>query len=168
LNAEAIHDALDKNRERLLVAIEPLPDEALVEPGVMGEWSVADILVHLTVWESELVTALMRVDQGKKPSRLLEAYSDIDDYNARRYIENKDRDLDRIFADLQGVRLQLEQWLEEFGESLLADPKLFEWSQGRTLWQIIEDNSFGHEAEHLPDIEAFASKWQSGQARELI
>lgn len=164
MNAEAIHEALDRNRERLLVAIEPLPDEALVEPGVMGEWSVADILAHLTAWESELVTALMRVDQGRKPVRLLEAYADIDGYNARRYAENKNRELDRIFADLQGVRVQLEQWLEEFGDRFLANSTPFEWSYGRTLWQIIEDNSFGHEAEHLPDIENFANKWQAEQA----
>ena len=65
----------------------------------MGGWSMADILAHLTAWESELVTALMRIDQGKKPSKLLEAYSDIDGYNARRYAENKERELDRIFAD---------------------------------------------------------------------
>lgn len=152
-------EKLDKNREQLLVAVEPLPDEALLEPGAMGDWSVADILAHLTAWESEMVTGLMRINQGKKPAKMIAAFEDVDGYNARRYQESKGRDLERIFDDLQGVRVQLEQWLEEFSERDLNDPQRYDWSQGITLAHIINENSYGHEAEHLPDIEKFAARW---------
>jgi uncharacterized damage-inducible protein DinB len=154
-----IQEQLDINRERLLVAIEPLPDEALQEPRAMGDWSIADILAHLTAWESELVTGLMRIKQGKKPTKMIEAFEDVDGYNARRYEENKGRDIDRIFDDLQGVRVQLEQWLEEFKDRDMSDPQRYGWSQGITLAHIVKENSYGHEAEHLPHIEGFAGRW---------
>ena len=73
--------------------------------------------------------------------------------------ENKDRDLDRIFEDLQGVRVQLEEWLAEFSDHDLTDPKRYSWSKGLPLWHIIAENSFRHEAEHLPQINAFAARW---------
>jgi uncharacterized damage-inducible protein DinB len=165
LNAETILEALDETRERLLGALELLPDEALLEQGAVGEWSIADILDHITAWESELVTALMRIDQGKKPARLLEIDADVDGYNAKRFAENRGRALDRIFDDLQRVRLQLEQWLEEFSDRDLTDPGRYQWAQNKPLWQIIKVNSFGHEAEHLTAIETFAAKWQ---ARSMI
>ncbi len=159
MNRDDILEQLDSSRERLLIALETLPDDALLQSGVSGEWSVADVLVHLTAWESELVTGLMRIDQGKKPTKLVQAYADVDGYNARRHLENKDRNLDRIFDDLQGVRLQLEHWLEEFNDRDLENPKRYTWAKGMTLWHIIKESSFGHEAQHIPDIEAFAAEY---------
>ena len=67
---EFLLDALDTARERLLVAIEPLEDEALLEKNVAGDWSIADILTNLTAWESELVTGLSKLDQNKRPEQL--------------------------------------------------------------------------------------------------
>lgn len=159
MNREDLLEELDKVREELLVTLEALPDEALRRPGVMGDWSVADLLAHMVAWESEMVTALLRVDQGKTPARLIAAFDDIDGYNARRYQENKERDLDRIFEDLPGVRIQLEEWLAEFSDSDLNDPERYSWSPGLPLWHIIAENSFRHELEHLPQIKAFAARW---------
>ena len=161
MNRDEILDELDRVREELLVALEPLPDEALLQPGVMGEWTMADILAHLVAWESEMVTALLRIDQGKTPTRLVDAFADVDGYNASRYRENKGRDLDRIFEDLHGVRVQLEEWLTEFSDKDLNDPKRHSWSKGLPLWHIIAENSFRHETQHLPDIKAFAQRWSS-------
>ena len=161
MNAEQIFEELDNSRERLLATIEPLPDEALAAPGAMGEWSVVDLLAHLTVWESELVTALMQIDRGKKPARLLEAYSDVDGYNARSFAANRGREPDRIFDDFHGVRRQLEGWLAEFEDRDLNDTKRYQWASGRALWEIIEENSFGHETEHQVEIESFAVNWLS-------
>jgi uncharacterized damage-inducible protein DinB len=162
MNREEILEELDNAREALLVAIEMLPDEALLQPGVMPGWSLADILAHLVAWESEMVTALLRIDQGKKPARLIAAFEDVDGYNAGRFEENRGRDLDRIFEDLHGVRVQLEDWLSEFSDRNLTDPKRYSWSRGLPLWHIIAENSFRHESEHLPDIKAFAARWTEG------
>ena len=37
----------------------------------------------------------------------------------------------------------------------------YKWSKGLPLWHIIAENSFRHEAEHMPDIRAFARRWQA-------
>ena len=92
MNKEEIFEQLDQTRERLLVALEPLPDEAFLQPGVMDSWTMADILAHLTAWESELVTSLQRIKQGKKPARMLAALADVDGYNTLRLEENKGRE----------------------------------------------------------------------------
>ncbi|MCB8950752.1 MAG: ClbS/DfsB family four-helix bundle protein [Ardenticatenales bacterium] len=162
MNQEELYDALDASRERLLMALEPLPDEALTYPGVLGHWSVCDLLAHLATWEAELVTALMQVRQGKKPQRLLQALADRDAYNAARYEENKDRDLEWVFADFQGARAQLEQWLEDFSDRALNDPRRYKWFD-KPLWEIIADVTFRHEAAHAAAVEAFARDWQAAR-----
>ena len=166
MNLDELFENLDSSRVSLLEIIEPLPEEALTRPGVMGDWSVKDILAHLVVWESELVTCLMKLDQGKKPKRMLAAVADVDAYNARAYEENKDRELDRILDDLQSVRVQLEEWLPHFSDRDLNDGKRYRWNDDIPLWQIIEANSFGHEGEHISDLEQYARTWSTSEVAE--
>jgi hypothetical protein len=163
MTAETLLIALENSRESLLVALEPLSDEALLEPRTLGEWSVADALAHLVVWESELVTALLKIDQGKKPQRLLAAYQDVEGFNHKQYAENQGRALDRIFDDLHGVRIQLEAWLDSFSDRDLTNPKRFKWAQGRSLEQIILECSANHEMKHLPQIQDYTKKWLEKQ-----
>lgn len=153
-------DKLDATREQLLVAIAELPDEALLQPNAIGKFSVGDVLVNITAWEAELVTGMMRLDQGKKPDKLLEAVANRQAYNQKRYQENKDRDLDLIFDDLQQVRVQLESWLEQFSERALTDKKRYKWFKGRSLLQMIEDVTFKNEGRYVPLMTAFATQWQ--------
>lgn len=167
MDAMTIQEQLEDVRIRLLEAIAPLPDEALLRQGVVGEWSVADVLAHLVNWEAELVTGLLRIDQGKKPTRLLDALADREAYNEARYQEMKGRDLDRIFDDLQGVRVQLEEWLEAFSDRALEEPGRYPWLDG-PLWKMIAEVTFEHEAEHIPALEAYSTRWVNEEANASI
>lgn len=157
---EDLLDQLDLTRERLLVAIEPLPDEALMQPGVVGRWSVADLLSILTAWEAELVTGLMQLKQGRTPARLLAALDQPDQYNARNFQDSQGRDLDLIFDDFQGSRLHLEDWLEAFNEKALTAPGHYKALGGRSLQDVIAAATYQHEARYLPFLETFAQRWE--------
>jgi len=154
-----ILDNLDDNREQLLMAIEMLPDEVLVEEGAIGRFSIANILSIQAVWEAELVTGFMRIDQGKKPERLLNALADPKTYNKQRYIENKDRTLDSVFNDYQQVRVQVEQWLEAFSEKALNDPKRYKYFRGKSLVEIIGEVTWEREAKYASPFSAYAKSW---------
>jgi len=160
IEIDQILDELDNSRERLLVAIEELPDEALLTPGALGEWSIADLLVNLTVWEAEVVTAVMRLDQGKKPEALQLAMSKPDEFDTRCQVENNGRDLDHVFADWQQVRVQLEEWLETLPVRYLTNPKRYKWLNGRSLWQVIQEVLIAREKRYLPYVQLFAQRWQ--------
>ncbi|MCP4420340.1 MAG: ClbS/DfsB family four-helix bundle protein [Chloroflexi bacterium] len=156
---EQLLDDLDNVRERLLLALETLPDDALLAPNSVGNWSLADLLVQQTAWESELVTGLMQISQGKKPTRLLDALKNMEEYGRLRHEENKGRDLDRVFDDLPQVRVQLEEWLEQFSEKQLGKKGHFSWLKNRSLAQLIGQISYENELKYLPQVEAFAQKW---------
>ena len=165
---EQLLNELDATREQLLVAIEPLPDEALMQAGAVAEWSIADVLVNLTVWESELVTGLLKIDQGNKPGRLLSAMAKPDEYNQQRFTENKDRDLNRIFDDLIKVRLELEEWLEAFSDKQLTDKKRYKYFNGRSLSQIVSQITIDNERRFLADIQQFAQAWERAESSGVI
>ena len=53
--------------ENLLDAIDDLPDEALLEPGIVFyNWRIADILGVIAAWES-VVTGLAEIQRRKSP-----------------------------------------------------------------------------------------------------
>jgi hypothetical protein len=158
-DAAKLQDRLESSRARFLAAIETLPDEALLSVGAIGPHSVADLLARSTSWEAELVTALMRLNQGKKPGKLLAALAKPDAYNAKRLGENQDRDLNLIFQDFQRVRMQLETWLEEFSDKELTDPNRFKWLRGKSLAQLIADITYGTEEAYVSEVESFAQVW---------
>ena len=59
-----------------------LSDAQLREPGVLGEWSVKDILAHVTAWEEEALKALPLILAGGRPPRYIQ-YGGIDAFNAQ-------------------------------------------------------------------------------------
>ncbi len=59
-----------------------LSDSQLTEPGVMGTWSVKDILAHVTTWEEEALKYLPLIITGGRPPRYIQ-YGGIDAFNAQ-------------------------------------------------------------------------------------
>ena len=65
-----------------------LSEAAMQEPGVVGEWSVRDLMDHLANWEEETMVALDLIMEGKRPVR----YADlggIDAFNDSRWREHR-------------------------------------------------------------------------------
>lgn len=147
---------LNEEQQELADAIAGLPDEAMLEPGVNGDWSVKDILTHISAWEAELVKLLWQARQGKKPTTIhFSEDRDIDQTNLTWYNERKDRPLELVLEDLQAVRKQTLRRVAEFTEKELNDPQAFKWLRDYPLWEWIASDSFGHGPEHIAQIKAW-------------
>lgn len=155
---EQLQEQLGQQRVRLLEAIEPLPDEALLEANAVEAWSVAGLLGVLTAWDAEVVTGLMRLEQNKKPEKLLAALAEADAYSQRAYGDNLTRDLDAIFDDFFRVRRQLEEWLEYFSDKDMASPTRYSWL-GRPLAEVISEATWRREASYVAPLRTFAERW---------
>ncbi len=159
MNQSEVLSALHTHRAVLLAALDGLSDSAMQEPGVIDDWSVKDILTHLTAWEAELVARLAQARQGKKPANTNLTPAQADELNAQWRKEYKNRPLDRVLADFRAVRGQTITQVESLAEEDLNDPKRYSWLGGAPLWEWIERDSFGHhEAEHTAQIKAWRQR----------
>jgi hypothetical protein len=59
-----------------------VPESKLTEPGVVDDWSVQDVLAHVTSWEEEALRHLPLIIAGGTPPRYA-AQGGIDAFNAR-------------------------------------------------------------------------------------
>jgi uncharacterized protein (TIGR03083 family) len=144
--------ALEENREAFLDTIEGLSEEDMQQPGVIPEWSVKDILAHLTRWEAELVKLLWQAGKGQKPTTIHFAGYNVDETNTRWFRESKNRELDRVLEDFHGVRNQTLRRVDELPGKAFEDPEFYPWLAGEPLWRWIAGDSFEHETEHAEQI----------------
>lgn len=147
---------LNNEHQQLMDAIAGLPDEAMLEPGVNGEWSIKDTLAHICAWEAELVKLLWQARAGKKPTTIHFAEDrDVDATNLTWFNERKDRPLNLVLDDLQAVRKQTLRRVAEFTDKELNDPQAFKWLRGYPLWEWVASDSFKHGPEHIAQIKAW-------------
>src|SRR6266542_2722221 len=59
-----------------------LSESQMTESGVTGNWSVKDIIAHVTWWEQEALKHLPLILEGGKPPRYSVKYGGIDAFNA--------------------------------------------------------------------------------------
>ncbi|MBO9308240.1 MAG: DinB family protein [Chloroflexi bacterium] len=155
---QAVLEELRRARANLLAAIEGLSPNDMLRPGVVGFWSVKDVLAHLTVWESELVTALSRLDRPSLVPRIVQI-DDIDAFNAEQYQINAPRPLQLVLEDFHGVHKHLLRAVEALDERTLTDTRKFRWLEGESLVYLIAECAYWHEDEHAEQIR----QWRAEQ-----
>ena len=158
MNKTEILAALEESREAFLDAIDGLSEEDLKQPGVIPEWSVKDILVHLTRWEAELVKLLWQASRDQKPTTIHFAKVEVDETNERWFRESKNRTLEIALEDFHGVRNQTLRRVDDLPLKSFEDPAFYPWLEGEPLWKWIAGDSFEHEAEHAEQIRSWRER----------
>jgi hypothetical protein len=159
MNINEILNKLETERERFLDAIEGLSDEDLQRPGVTGEWSIKDIMSHISRWEAELVKLLWQARQGQKPTSMHFTQVEVDATNLDWFKESQFRPLRSVLDDFHAVRNQTILRVEAFSDADLRDPDRYKWAKKQPLAEWIASDSFEHEAEHREQILA----WRKAQ-----
>lgn len=116
---------IDTAWSRLEESFAGLADAQMTQPGVTGDWSVKDILGHVTAWEEEALHHLPRIREGKRPPKYADLYGGIDAFNALKTEENRHRSLDEVMARFEEVHAQLVAYIEAAPEELIATETRF-------------------------------------------
>lgn len=163
MNKKEVLSELQRSRQQLVDVLDELSEEEMHIPGVCGEWAIKDILVHLMMWESELVKNLWQIQSGNTPTPTLTGSMTDHEQNEIWYQQFKDRPLERILPDFHGVRKQTIRRIEGFSDHDLTDPKRYPFLDGTPLWKRIAYDSFEHDTEHLNEIKDWLAKQDDNQ-----
>ena len=97
-----------------------LSDAQLMKPGVTGDWSVRDILAHVTTWEEEALTHLPLILEGGTPPRYSVKYGGIDAFNARMTEQKARLSLSAVRRQLDGTHRRLIDFIQRAPEGQLS------------------------------------------------
>jgi hypothetical protein len=93
-----------------------LSDLQLTEPGVTGEWSVRDIVTHVTTWEQEALTHLPTILKGEKPPRYSITHGGINAFNRAMTEQNRGLGLAEVRRQAKDTHRRLLSFIESVPE----------------------------------------------------
>lgn len=159
-----LEERLEATRARLLTAIVGLPDEALLQPNVVGEWSLAQYIVYLGAWEKAVAFGLREIQRRKKPTKLIQMIDHHDRFKADCGADRPIDDLEAIMIELEDARYQLDDRIKPFNHKDLNELKRHRWLGNKQLWPFIAKITYQNEEKYLPTIEAFAERWHDANS----
>jgi hypothetical protein len=132
-------------------ALEGLSDPQLTQLKTCGEWSVKDVIAHVTWHERQMVGVISTRTLRGSPWWNLS----LEERNAAIHAENKDRSLEEVLKEARIVFEELTTQLESLSEADLYTAENFkdmppEWKP----WEVIASNTFEHYPDHARDIRA--------------
>ena len=140
---DALFRRVESAWQELQDALSGLSDEAMQEPGAVGEWSVRDLMAHVTTWEEEALKALPVIILGGKLPRYA-SVGGIDAFNARQQDAKRHLSLDRLRVEMNATHQRLLGVLDRTAESAYA-------KEGRFLRRLRLD-TYGHWRLHAADV----------------
>jgi hypothetical protein len=102
-----------------------LSAEQMAVPGVTEDWSVKDIIAHVSVWEDETLKHLPHVMQGVRPPRYSVLYGGIDAFNAQMTEQKRRLPLSEVLRQSDETHLRLVEYVQNAPEEQFASETSF-------------------------------------------
>jgi hypothetical protein len=93
-----------------------LSDSAMMRPGVTGDWSVRDVLAHVTTWEQEALKHLPTILEGGKPPRYSVTHGGINGFNRIMTTQKRRLTLEEVREDAEETHQRLIRYIESAPE----------------------------------------------------
>jgi hypothetical protein len=132
------------------------------QPGAAADWSIKDIIAHLTGWRYRTVARLQAAQHGEGeppppwPAHL-QADVDLDEINAWIYESNHERPVREVLDESHHVFQQMFAAIEGLPDEVLSDPaRYLPWLEAES---IKPSDFFGHfHEEHEADMRAWLER----------
>lgn len=107
---------LDKAWAAIKESYAGLSDAQMTEPGVTGNWSVKDILAHVTTWEEEALKYLPLIIEGGRTPRYSVKYGGISAFNAQMTEQKRGLSLSDVLKQLDETHRRLNDYIHQAPE----------------------------------------------------
>lgn len=141
-------------RAKLEKTLSEIPPDRLTVPGVESDWTLKDLMAHISVWErrmTEWLDVTLRDEQpGMLPAGM--TWDDLDRWNEQTYFELRDKPLEEVLTEFTASYEQALAAVQRTPQDALADPDRYPWRKGVPLWEMVAANMHWHYDEHEQSI----------------
>lgn len=130
-----------------------LPDDDLLIPGVTGDWSIRDLIAHVTWWDAEAIAHLPTVLAGGTPPRYSVTWGGIDAFNALKTEEKRGLSLAEVRAEAEATHEHLLDYLRSVPPEALKGNSRFT--------HRLRLDTYGHYPIHAADIRRWRERRRS-------
>ena len=157
-------DWLQEEYQKFEAFLDQIGETRMNQPGVAGDWSMKDIVAHLTGWQPRLTSNIQAAQRGEPepPAPWPTHIQEEDDINAWIYESNRERSVSEVLDESRRV---FQEFLAVI-EGLPDDIRIEEIKHDRTYYVVwVNDQRFPageffdhfHD-DHEPDVRAWLAK----------
>ena len=127
--------AIDQERQALERQLEPLTPDQMIEPGIVGEWSVKDVLAHLIEWEQMVLSWHAAGLKGERPELPAPGFkwNQTPALNQQIFEKYRNRPLSEILEQFQASHKEILGVIKGLSNEALFTAGQFAWTQKNTL-----------------------------------
>lgn len=152
--AERLCTTLEQERAAFIELLAAQSAATLDRKGVVGEWSIKNVLAHLSAWELLVVQVLSeRLETGRTPDVMTAISADMDGWNAQRVAEVDELTSEDQLAEFEWTRSLLLQYLEGLDDATLARMAPWRGWDGSVADYVL-DAIAAHERTHAEQVAA--------------
>ncbi|MFX0117247.1 MAG: ClbS/DfsB family four-helix bundle protein [Candidatus Hodarchaeota archaeon] len=154
-------------RTELEALFSKMSEKQMEMPGVQGNWSVKDIIAHITTWDRRGTKWIQSIAQGEEPQIPKAGYTwrDQAQLNQETYQKNRNRPIQDILGDFhQSFPLLMEQ-IEMLAEEQLEKVFQADWTRNNPIsardivaWRYL------HYQSHIRHIQAWQEAIKSNDS----
>ena len=156
MNTSQVLQRLDAAWSEFEESYAGLSDAELLMPGVQGDWSVRDIIAHVTWWEEEALKHLPLILQGGRPPRYSVTYGGIDAFNALMTGQRRDLPLAEVLRQHDEVHARLVEYVRAAPEAQFTRETRFR--------RRLRLDTYGHYPLHARAIQAWRARVTAHEA----
>ena len=144
-------EAMISARSELDSLIDQIPHSAMTQPLTPGEWSVKDILAHMTSYDRWLgLTLALR---GQKPPDDWVADTPLDEFNQILYAENRVLALEEVLRQSREVWAEILDAARSKTEAYLFSEQSAQGVPYKFIpCEVLKNESYGHYLEHTSEL----------------
>lgn len=149
MNREQLFQRIDRAWSAFNDSYAGLPESMMTAPGVVGDWSVKDILAHVTTWEEETLKYLPLIAEGGTPPKYA-SVGGIDAFNERAFERGRATPLSEVRRRLDETHRRLLDYLAGVPEDLFVRESRFR--------KRLRIDTYSHYPEHTEAIRAWRER----------
>lgn len=152
INKPELLERIRTERARLEGILARMTVEQMLLPGASGEWTVKDVLAHISAWEGWMVRWTDMHLRGEAPDVPLPW--DVERMNAGTFALAKDKPLAEVLEEFRQSYQDALALAESLSKDQLQTEYTDTWPMG-PLWTGVAANTFWHYKQHRESIEAW-------------
>jgi len=137
--------------------IASVPPSRMTETGVAGQWSVKDIIAHITHYESWYGDRMDEQLHGIAYVPTEFDFMDFDQRNEIMYQKSKDTPLQDVLRESKQAFEKLIAGAEAHTEAFLIEPQKFGDAPPVIIWQMLRGDVYEHYGHHIESIKSWLS-----------
>jgi hypothetical protein len=139
-------EAIEIERNALEQLLAELSPEQMLEPGIVGEWTVKDVLAHLIEWEHMVLRWHAAGLQGKVPVTPAEGFNwaQLPLLNQQIYERYHNRPLADIQKEFKSSFRNILKTIQGLSDEDLFTHRRYTWTKNNTLGAYFVSNTSSH------------------------